>query len=79
MDTPINTLKKQLAQIKDLHESGALSQLQYDEAKTALERRVLDLVLTGQPEVAVVDASGRKKPTNYLIAILVVGVLAIAG
>ena len=79
MDTPINTLKKQLAQIKDLHESGALSQLQYDEAKTALERRVLDLVLTGQPEVAVVDASGRKKPTNYLIAIWVVGVLASAG
>ena len=79
MDTPINTLKKQLAQIKDLHESGALSQLQYDEAKTALERRVLDLVLTGQPEVAAVDASGRKKPSNYLIAILVFGVLAIAG
>ena len=45
MNASIDTLKNQLAQLKQLHESGALPAAEYESSKAALERRVLDLVL----------------------------------
>jgi cytochrome c-type biogenesis protein CcmH len=51
MDTPSNpieTIKRQLAQLKELHDSGVMPQAQYDEGKATLERRILDLVLSGE-------------------------------
>ncbi len=45
MDHPIHTLKRQLLQLKELHEAGALTAPQYEESKAALERRLLDTVL----------------------------------
>jgi cytochrome c-type biogenesis protein CcmH len=47
MENPIDTIKRQLAQLKELHESGVMSQVQYDEGKVTLERRLLDMVLSG--------------------------------
>jgi hypothetical protein len=40
MENPIDTIKRQLAQLKELHESGVMSQVQYDEGKVTLERSV---------------------------------------
>ncbi|MFZ2649130.1 MAG: hypothetical protein WA210_03390 [Burkholderiaceae bacterium] len=45
MEPSIDTLKLQLQQLKQLHEAGALPQAEYQSSKTALERRLLDLVL----------------------------------
>jgi cytochrome c-type biogenesis protein CcmH len=68
MENPIDTIKRQLAQLKELQESGVMSQVQYDEGKTTLERRLLDMVLSGAalpaaaPAVEAADttpASGR--------------------
>ena len=53
MNASIDTLKNQLAQLKQLHESGALPAAEYESSKAALERRVLDLVLAGSHAAAV--------------------------
>ncbi len=45
MNTTIATLKRQLTQLKELHEAGALPAAQYEESKATLERRLLDIVL----------------------------------
>ncbi len=55
MNASIDTLKNQLAQLKQLHESGALPAAEYESSKAALERRVLDLVLAGS------DAAPRRR------------------
>ncbi len=89
MDNPIDAIKRQLAQLKELHESGVLSQPQYEEGKTTLERRLLDLVLSGVtvpvvPVESVVqtlapDASRTAaRPSGLLVAALVAGIVAIA-
>lgn len=48
MDHPIDTIKRQLAQLKELHDSGVMPQAQYDEGRATLERRLLDIVLSGE-------------------------------
>ncbi|MDE2417201.1 MAG: hypothetical protein KGN32_05280 [Burkholderiales bacterium] len=88
MENPIEAIKRQLAQLKELNESGVLSQPQYEEGKTTLERRLLDLVLSGaaspflqqglgQAEAGVV-AQMQSKPSGHLLAILATGILAVA-
>ena len=42
----IEGIKKQLAQLQELHAGGVLSQGQYDEARLTLERRLVELVLS---------------------------------
>ncbi len=54
MNNSIETIKQQLAQLAELHASGVLPQAQYDEGRATLERRLLDLVLSG----AVVGSGG---------------------
>ncbi len=51
MNTTIATLKRQLSQLKELHEAGALTAAQYEESKATLERRLLDEVLHGAPDL----------------------------
>lgn len=46
MHHDLKTLKKQLLQLRELHESGALPREQYDAARTPLEQRALELVMT---------------------------------
>jgi cytochrome c-type biogenesis protein CcmH len=45
----ITSIKSQLQQLKVLHESGALNEAVHMQAKEALERKLLDLVLTAAP------------------------------
>ena len=51
MTNDLNTLKKQLLQLRELHEAGALPREQYDAARAPLEQRVLELVMS-QPAAA---------------------------
>lgn len=89
MDNPIETIKRQLNQLKELHETGVLPLAQYQEGKATLERRLLDLVLTGvavetsvAPAASVapeVPPSQQTKPPMLMIAGLAVTVVALAG
>jgi cytochrome c-type biogenesis protein CcmH len=92
MENPIDTIKRQLAQLKELHDSGVMSQVQYAEGKTTLERRLLDLVLSGAavPATPAADAiavsptpavttSARAKSSLNLMAMLSVLVVLMAG
>ena len=51
MEYDIPTLRRQLVQLKELHEAGVLPAAQYEEGKAALERRVLDLVMSGAADI----------------------------
>jgi cytochrome c-type biogenesis protein CcmH len=59
----IEDLKQKLAQLKDLHDSGVLADAPYSEGRAALERRILDLVLTAapQPTTAMATSSAPSK------------------
>ncbi len=94
MTNTIEALKQKLAQLKQLHASGVLPDEKFEEGKGALERQILDLVLTGAPEAATpkaaasskaataasadAAAAGTVKPSGLLLAGLAVGVVAIA-
>ncbi len=93
MDNPIETIKRQLSQLKELHETGVLPLAQYGEGKATLERRLLDHVLSGaavEPSAGVatapvasvaaaVTASPQSKPSALMMAGLAVTVVALAG
>jgi cytochrome c-type biogenesis protein CcmH len=89
MDHDIPTLRRQLVQLKELHEAGVLPAAQYEEGKAALERRVLDLVMSGAADSPAVAAPSvapaapapvpaAPKPSRGLLASLAVGVLVVA-
>ncbi len=46
MQNDLSTFKRQLAQLQELFEAGALPSAQYQESKALLERRILDAVLS---------------------------------
>ena len=89
MENPIDTIKRQLLQLKDLHDAGVMPQAQYEEGKTTLERRLLDLVLSGEvspvaeviPPIAIkaAEVAPTVKPSLGLTAMLALGVVVIAG
>ena len=56
MQASIETLKSQLQQLKQLHETGALPQAEYQSSKAGLERRLVDLVLAGGAPAAPAQA-----------------------
>ncbi len=62
MNSSIDTLKNQLAQLKQLHESGALPAAEYESSKAVLERRVLDLVLAGSDAAALASPTAPSPP-----------------
>lgn len=51
MTQDIPTLRRQLEQLKELHDAGVLQAEQYEEGKVTLERRILDLVMSGAADV----------------------------
>ena len=57
MTNTIEGLKQKLAQLKELHATGVLPDEKFEEGKTTLERQILDLVLTGTPEVLASQAA----------------------
>lgn len=52
MTYTIESVKQQLAQLKELHASGVLPEAEFVEGKATLERRILDLVLAGTQATA---------------------------
>lgn len=87
MDNSIPSLKKQLVQLSELHDAGALTAAQYAESKTALERRLLDAVLQGPPDAAPAPTAvpqtqagaNRNRAGFGLYAGLAVSIVLIAG
>jgi cytochrome c-type biogenesis protein CcmH len=67
MSNDLKTLKKQLLQLRELHEAGALPREQYDAARAPLEQRLLELVMS--PAAAAPRAS---RPLWLLIGAAVV-------
>jgi cytochrome c-type biogenesis protein CcmH len=47
MTTSLDTLKRQLLQLKELHASGTLSDAAFEQAREKLERQIVDSVLSG--------------------------------
>lgn len=88
MEDSIETIKRQLEQLKELNASGVLSQQQYDEGRATLERRLLDLVLSGPATPALHSNESKKldtpatgvstRPSWRFIVILATSVLAVA-
>ncbi len=57
MNDTIEGIKQQLAQLKELHATGVLPEAEFLEGKGTLERRILELVLTGAPVAAAAPAA----------------------
>ena len=78
----IEGVKSQLVQLKTLHDSGVLPSDQYDEARATLERRLVELVMSGAvPPAAAAPADvavAAAKPSIGLLVSLGVLVLALA-
>ncbi|MDP2064766.1 MAG: hypothetical protein Q8K38_02195 [Burkholderiaceae bacterium] len=88
MDQDLRALRQQLVQLKALHDSGALSAAQFDESRTRLEKRIVELVMDGAADPAAGTAPGLRstdgdsaRPSPRLLALLttVVLVVAVAG
>ncbi len=94
MNQDIPTLKRQILQLRELHDAGALSTPLYEENRAALERRLLDLVLSADETAGLgasttvasataADAAAPGRPgermSPRLLAVLAVVVLGIAG
>jgi len=85
----LDSLKQKLAQLADLHGSNVLSTAQFEEAKATLERRIVELVMSGAPSAqaaATLISAGNPaavpaRPSRMLVAGMAIGVvvLAIAG
>lgn len=86
MDQDLSALRQQLVQLKALHDSGALSAAQFDESRTRLEKRIVELVMGGAAEPAAGAASASQasdsesvRPSPKLLALLTTVVLVVAG
>lgn len=89
MTPDIPTLRRQLEQLRELHEAGVLPATQYAEGKAALERRIVDLVMSGasdQPAAGPAEHAQAAGPADKkehglsrgLVAALGGGVLVLA-
>jgi cytochrome c-type biogenesis protein CcmH len=58
----LDSLKLKLAQLTDLHGSNVLSTAQFEEAKATLERRIVELVMSGATIAPAVDATSQVDP-----------------
>ncbi|QCB45697.1 hypothetical protein [Hydrogenophaga sp. PAMC20947] len=68
MTQDIPTLRRQLDQLKELHESGVLPAAQYEESKVSLERKIIDLVMSGAADKAPVSAAAPGAPGDEPVA-----------
>lgn len=91
MTQDIATLRRQLEQLRELHEAGVLQTPQFEEGKTALERKIVDLVMSGAADVSAAPAPlpvsapanpattpTEPKLSKRLVAMLGVGVVLVA-
>ena len=86
MNDEIDTLRRELQQLKEQHVSGALDAAGYDAARAPLERRLVDAITAGAPAPAVATATVSApapaalapRPSRRLTLSLGAGVLAIA-
>jgi cytochrome c-type biogenesis protein CcmH len=91
MSQDLSTLRRQLAQLKELHEAGVLPAEQYEASKAPLERQVIDLVVNGAVEVGATppppaaapvhvpaSAPAAPGPSLRLMSLLGVAVVAVA-
>lgn len=62
MDQDLSALRRQLVQLKELHDSGALSAQQFDESRTRLEKRIVELVMSGATDGPVPATSSPVPP-----------------
>ncbi len=62
MDHDISALKKQLLQLAELQQAGALTAEQHAQSKALVERRILDLVMAGYMPAAEVMAANPVAP-----------------
>ena len=77
IDIPL--IKNQLNQLRVSHDAGTLTEQAYSEARSALERDLLDWVLL-YPEASAEDAPTAKSSSRALLAVVgVVAVAALAG
>ena len=74
---PIEALKLQMSQLTALHTAGALGDESYNEARAALERRIVDAVVNAPAPVEGVKASGTA-PSKALVLGLAGAVVVIA-
>lgn len=74
MTRPIDTLRHKLQQLQALHAGGALGAEAYADARTAVERQIVDQVLLDGQAVPAAPV----RPSRGLQAGLIVGVLALA-
>lgn len=86
MSTDLSTLRRQLQQLKELHESGVVNAAQFEESKAPLERKIVELVMAGASESAPASTPSAtqaepapKKASLALVGFLVAVVVAIAG
>ncbi len=73
----ITPFKRQLADLRDRHAAGALSQAQFDQQTAALERRLLDLLL--HDEDAPAGQTAGRKASGRLLSGIALAILLIAG
>lgn len=64
MNDEIQTLRKQLQQLQELHASGALDDAQYQQSKERLERKLVDAVVQQGPADAVVPEPAKAAPAK---------------
>lgn len=63
----VSAIKSQLNQLKELHDTGALSEQAYAEARSSLERRLLDLVLNDVADKSPVQPSASAIAESVLL------------
>jgi cytochrome c-type biogenesis protein CcmH len=90
MTQDIPTLRRQLEQLKELHDSGVLQAAAYEEGKAAIERQIVDRVMSGASDspAAPAPAPGAVPPqpasqasprrSRTLLVLLGAGVLVLA-
>lgn len=71
------TLRNQILQLRQLHEAGALTDAQHDEARAPLERQLLDHVLAGAVVAQPAPAARAVAPAERLSSRMAVGLIAV--
>ena len=71
MNDPIESLRRQLQQLKQQHDSGALDTTRYDESRAPLERQLVDAVTSD----ALAAPPSEPRPSRSLLAGLTAAVL----
>jgi cytochrome c-type biogenesis protein CcmH len=78
MTDPITTLRGKLQQLEAQHKGGAIGKKEYERARAAVERELLDRVLATPVAPATVTAAQAPRPSGRLLATLTAVVLGVA-